>query len=217
MIIEARALFYEYPQTGFCLRDVSFTIAAGEAVALAGRNGSGKSTCAKLLCGLLKQKSGAVLFDGEDAAQWPLGRRGRKIGYLFQEPSRQLFAPTALEDLTFAPILNGMPPQEAGRRAEALLARFELSHIAQQGTYTLSRGEQQRLALCGLLMQEPAALALDEPTTGLDARRRDILLETIRECRRGGTSILLITHDSAFARQCAERELRLENGVLHAE
>ena len=210
MKIEAVDLAFAYPKTGFRLRGINFAMEPGEAVAVTGRNGSGKTTLGKLLCGLLQPQGGAVLFDGEDTANWSLGRRGQRIGYLFQEPARQLFAPTALEDLTFTQALQGTAPEEAEARAMALLTRFELDGLARRGVLTLSRGEQQRLAICGLLLNKPGALVLDEPTTGLDARRREILAGTIRECLAGGVSVLLISHDAAFVRANAQREVKME-------
>jgi len=217
MTIEALNLSFEYPNAGFRLSEVNFvvgsveTVQPGEIVALTGPNGSGKTTLGKLLCGLLKPQSGAVLFGGEDTAGWSLGRRGQSVGYLFQEPARQLFAPTALEDLTFTQELAGVPPEVAAARALELLARFELAPLARRGTLTLSRGEQQRLAICGLLLNKPGALVLDEPTTGLDARRKEILADTMRECLAGGVSVLLISHDMAFVRANAQREVRMED------
>jgi len=210
MKIEARNLSFAYPKTGFRLRGVNFTIGSGEAVALTGPGGSGKTTLGKLLCGLLKPQSGAVLFDGEDTAGWSLGARGQHVGYLFQEPARQLFAPTVLEELTFTQELAGTPPEEARRWAMALLSRFELDTLAARGTLTLSRGEQQRLAICGMLLGKPGALVLDEPTTGLDARRKEILAGVIQEAIRDGISVLLISHDAQFVRQNTQREVKME-------
>jgi len=215
MTIEARALTFQYPNTGFCIKEASFVIQPGEFAALTGANGSGKTTLGKLLCGLLKPAGGTVLFNGEDTAGWTLGQRGQRIGYLFQEPARQLFAPTALEDLTFTQELRGISPENAKAHAMELLARFELDHLAERGTLTLSRGEQQRLAICGMLLNRPGALVLDEPTTGLDPRRRDILAAALRECVSDGVSVLLISHDTDFVRENAARELRMDAGVLH--
>jgi len=211
MRIEALNLSFAYRETGFRLSGVSFVVEIGEAVAITGRNGSGKTTLGKLLCGLLKPKSGTVLIDGEDTAGWSLGRRGQRIGYLFQEPAKQLFAPTVLEELTFTQELKGISVQKSEQRAMEFLARFELEHLARRSTHTLSRGEQQRLAICGLLLGNPGALVLDEPTTGLDARRRDILAGAIKECLRGGVSVLLISHDAAFIKANTMRELRMED------
>jgi len=216
LTIETRDLCFQYPNSSFCLSKVNFTMQPGELAALTGPNGSGKTTFGKLLCGLLKPSGGSVLFDSENTAKWSLGQRGQHIGYLFQEPARQIFAPTALEDLTFTQELCGIPPARAKSRAVELLRRFDLQHLAARGTLTLSRGEQQRLAICGLLLNKPGALVLDEPTTGLDARRRAILADAMQECLGAGVSILLISHDMNFARANCTRELRMENGVLHA-
>ena len=210
MTIETQNLSFEYPNSEFRLRGINFFMDSGEITALTGANGSGKTTLGKLLCGLLKPCGGAVLFDGEHTAKWSLGRRGQRIGYLFQEPARQLFAPTVLEDLTFTQELQGAAPQEAQARAMALLARFELEELAGRGTLTLSRGKQQRLAICGLLLNKPGALVLDEPTTGLDARRRDMLAGVINEVAADGTSVLLISHDIEFIRANAQREVKME-------
>jgi len=210
MTIEARGVSFEYPKGGFRLGGIDFFMGEGEVVGLTGANGSGKTTLGKLLCGLLKPGGGAVLFDGEDAAKWSLGRRGQRIGYLFQEPARQLFAPTVLEELTFTQELQGVSPEEARARAMELLARFELDGLAGRGTLTLSRGEQQRLAICGLLLNRPGALVLDEPTTGLDARRKGMLAGVIREVAGDGTSVLVISHDIEFVRGVAGREVKME-------
>jgi energy-coupling factor transport system ATP-binding protein len=212
MQIEVHELSFSYAPHGFRLQDVCFAVNPGEAVAITGHNGSGKTTLGKLLCGLLTPQSGAVLFDGVDTKTWSLGQRGRRIGYLFQEPRRQLFAPTVREDLTFTQELLGVSAPQARRHATALLQRFELAHLENRGTQTLSRGEQQRLALCGLLLAEGkgGALVLDEPTTGLDGRRKEILAAAMGECLADGTSIVLISHDSAFVRKNTTRELRME-------
>jgi len=214
MTVQVRDVCFAYPNSSFQLQNINFAMQPGEVLALIGPNGSGKTTIGKLLCGLLKPKSGAILFDGQDSADWTLGQRGQRIGYLFQEPGRQIFAPTVIEDLTFTQELAGVPPEQAQERAMALLARFELDQLAAQGTLTLSRGEQQRLAICGLLLNKPGALVLDEPTTGLDSHRKEILASAIFECKRDGLAILLISHDEVFVRQNATHKLCISQGVL---
>lgn len=211
MRIETVGLTFAYPHNGFCLRGIDFSMQAGEIAALTGPVGSGKTTFGKLLCGLLKPQAGAVLFGGEDTAKWSLGRRGQSIGYLFQEPARQLFAPTVLEELTFTQEIQGIPAQQAQARAMELLARFELESLTPRGTLTLSRGEQQRLAICTLLLHRPQALVLDEPTTGLDARRKDMLAKVLRTYAAEGGAVLLISHDMAFVQSTAQRRVQMED------
>ncbi|MCL2446249.1 MAG: energy-coupling factor ABC transporter ATP-binding protein [Oscillospiraceae bacterium] len=213
MIIQTQNLCFSYPN--FALRDINFALHAGELLAITGANGSGKTTLGKLLCGLLKPESGTVLIQGKNTKNWRLGQFGQHVGYLFQEPARQIFAPTVLQELTFTQELRGVPQEESHARAHELLARFELTHLAEQSTLTLSRGEQQRLALCGLLLNQPAALILDEPTTGLDPRRCDILAQTLQACLRADVAILLISHDMTFVQANATRILRMTEGQLH--
>lgn len=214
MAFEAIELRYAYPKTGFAVQAGAIAIRPGECVALIGKNGSGKTTLGKLMGGLLRPDSGQVRLDGEDTADWPLGRIGRRVGTLFQEPSRQLFAPLVLEDLAFPLELMGRSRQQAEQQAMETLRRMELSHLAQQSTYTLSRGEQQRLAIGALLQNNPAYLILDEPTTGLDLRRRELLSGLLTDLLREGLGILLISHDSDFADGIATRSLQMEGGLL---
>ena len=190
----------------------SFSLRAGVCAALSGANGSGKTTLGKLMAGLLRPDRGRVLIDGEDTAGWPLGRFGRRVGYLFQAPERQLFAPTVAEELTFPLTLTGMPPQQAIEAASAMLDRFGLATLAEASPFTLSRGEKQRLALAALLMQDPQYLVLDEPTTGLDNRRKGILGDTVRRLVKQGAGILVIGHDTRFARDVASISFRMIEG-----
>jgi len=212
--VQTQELSFAYPGSSFAMQNINFTMQPGEVLALCGPNGSGKTTLGKLLCGLLTPTGGKIFLGGEDSTGWTLGQRGKRIGYLFQEPARQIFAPTVLEDLTFTQELAGVPADQAKEQAMALLSRFELDKLADQSTLTLSRGEQQRLAICGLLLGGPAALVLDEPTTGLDASRKNILAAAIAQCSAHGVAVLLISHDMNFVHTNATRMLRIDRGVL---
>jgi len=190
---------YTYPggPGGFALTAKSF--APGLCTAVLGHNGSGKTTLGKLAAGILKPDTGRVLYDGQDIAAWSLGEIGRKVGYLFQDPSRQIFAPRPLEEIAFPLELRGVPKPEAEKRARDLLMEFELEEIAGATTYTLGRGEKQRLAIAAVMAGQPRFLILDEPTTGLDKRRRDMLAGTLRRLMEQEVGILLFTHDRSFA------------------
>jgi len=163
-----------------------------------GENGSGKTTLGKLAAGILRPDSGCVLYNGEDIAKWKLGQIGKQVGYLFQEPSQQLFTPRPLEEIAFPLKLRDVPQDEAEERALILLRRFELEHLKDSTTFTLSRGEKQRLAIAAAMVSEPQFFVLDEPTTGLDKRRCGILTETLHTLMESGVGILLISHDKDF-------------------
>ena len=123
----------------------------GARSALMGPNGSGKTTLGKLAAGILRPGSGRVLYNGRDISGWPLGKIGGMVGYLFQDPSRQLFAATPIEELSFTMILKGARKQDAEEKAFDVLKKFGLGEIARNSAFTLSRGEKQRLAIAAIL------------------------------------------------------------------
>ncbi len=210
MIVLSDAV-YAYPRGGFVFSCEKADFLDAEVTLLTGENGSGKTTLCRLLCGVLRPDRGRLLIDGEDATAWPLGRIGARVGYLLQEPSRQLFRPTVFEELTFVPELLGKDPQETAAKAEELLAEFGLTRLKDRATLTLSRGEKQRLALAALLMGGARFFVLDEPTTGLDADNRRILYGKIEELRERGAGFAVASHDRELLSQWPRR-LRLREG-----
>jgi len=190
---------FAYPgkSTGFSLFVELFS--PEKCTALLGPNGSGKTTLGKLSAGLLKPDAGRVLYNEQDIANWKLGEIGRHVGYLFQDPARQIFTSHPLQEIAFPLELRGIPKPDAEEKAKELLAQFELEDIADCSTYTLSRGEKQRLVIAAVMACAPSFLVLDEPTTGLDGQRRETLARTLRNLIKDGVGVLLITHDRTFA------------------
>ena len=214
MSLEFERVSFGYAVARVILNGVSFKISPGECAALTGRNGSGKTTLGKLAAGILKPGSGRVLISGEDIGSLSLGQIGARAGYLFQDPGRQIFAPTALEDLCFAAVIAGEEQEAAQLRARGILAKVGLAGLENRPVFRLSGGEKQRLALAGLLMREPGLLILDEPTTGIDADNREVLGGILRGLLEGGAAALLITHDLQFAGAYCGRRMELDGGVL---
>ena len=197
------------------LRDVSFGVAEGEAVAILGASGSGKSTLLGLLAGLDTPTSGRVTIDGADLfaldedARAEL--RGRLLGFVFQ--SFQLLpALTALENVMLPLELAGN--RDAAARAREILARVGLAERLGHYPRQLSGGEQQRVALARAFVTRPKLLLADEPTGNLDARTGEQIIDLIFELNRErGTTLLLVTHDEALAARCS-RQVRLAAGEL---
>jgi len=197
------------------LRDVSFSIDAGEAVAVVGASGSGKSTLLGLLAGLDTPSAGSVEVDGE--ALFALdedGRaalRARLLGFVFQS-FNLLPAMTALENVMLPLELAGAP--DAAAAARALLERVGLA--ARLGHYPkqLSGGEQQRVAIARAFATGPSLLLADEPTGNLDAETGAGIIELMFDLNRErGTTLVLVTHDAGLSRRCG-RVLRLAGGML---
>jgi putative ABC transport system ATP-binding protein len=197
------------------LEDVSFTIGAGEAVAVVGASGSGKSTLLSLLAGLDTPTTGTVRLDevvlsalDED------GRarvRGARVGFVFQ--SFQLLpALTALENVMLPLELRG--DRDAQAPARRILERVGLGERLQHYPRQLSGGEQQRVALARAFVTEPDLLFADEPTGNLDTETGRAIIDLLFELNaQHGTTLVLVTHDEALAARCG-RILRLASGRL---
>lgn len=212
-MIELRDAAYAYPKGGFSFRCPAACFPAGQVTLLLGPNGSGKTTLARLLCGVLRLDQGRLLINGEDATCWSLGRIGSRVGYLLQEPARQLFRPLVMEEMTFASALLSRDMRETETRAEQLLAEFGLLKLKERPTLSLSRGEKQRLALAALLMGGAGFFILDEPTTGLDRDNRRLLYDKIEELRERGVGFAIASHDRELL-SLWPRRLRLREGRI---
>lgn len=207
---------FRYPRGGFALKCPFLELPAGEVTLIAGPNGSGKTTLSKLMCGILRPQQGRISVFGSGIEGLSLGEIGRRVGYLFQNPSRQLFAATVWQEMLFVPEVLGEDPGPLEARAEALLARFGLTELKDRRVPTLSRGEKQRLAICTMLMGGAEFFILDEPTAGLDRPNRAKLYRLIDELLAQGKGAAVITHSREAAARWACRQVRLEEGRVVA-
>jgi biotin transport system ATP-binding protein len=167
------------PRTAIELRDVAHfygdrPVLTGVSVTLTeqrvgviGANGSGKSTFARLLNGLVVPSEGTVLVDGLDTRTQGREVR-RRVGFVFQDPDAQIVHPTVAEDLAFGPHNQGLPAEETARRVEEMLDRYDLAGHRDHPAHLLSGGQKQLLAIAGVLVMHPQRIVFDEPTTLLD-------------------------------------------------
>ncbi|WP_300267070.1 ABC transporter ATP-binding protein [Microbacterium sp.] len=180
------------------LEDVSLEVDAHR-IAVIGANGSGKSTFARLLNGLVKPSSGSVHVHGVDAVARPAEARHR-VGFVFSSPDAQILMPTVAEDVALSLNRSGLDRADVTRRVEQTLAAYGLIEHADAPAYTLSGGQKQLLALASVLVRRPHLLVADEPTTLLDrgnARRvGNILIDELP------MQVVIVTHDLELARRC---------------
>jgi putative ABC transport system ATP-binding protein len=200
------------------LKGITLEIKSGESVAIIGASGSGKSTLLGLLAGLDEASGGSVTINGTElGALDEDGRarfRGKHIGFVFQ--SFQLLpALTALENVMLPLELQGK--SDVAKQAEHYLHRVGLGARMAHYPLQLSGGEQQRVALARAFASRPAILFADEPTGNLDTRTGEHIIDLVFELNREeGTTLVLVTHDSALAERC-QRCLRLDGGALVKE
>jgi energy-coupling factor transport system ATP-binding protein len=198
------------------LDKASFEIAPGESVAIAGSAGSGKTTLVQHLNGLLTPSSGRIFFDGQSLNPKELTGIRKRVGVVFQFPENQLFEETVFDDAAYGPRNFGYPEPAVESAVWSALERvgFTDRRIGKASPFTLSGGEQRRVAIAGILAMEPEMLVLDEPTAGLDIRSARLIETVIREYHQLGRSVVFVSHDMDFTARIAERILVLDSGRI---
>lgn len=186
-------------------------------IGVVGLNGSGKTTMARLINGLVKPSTGTVTVDGFDTIEDEKAVRG-KIGFIFQNPQHQMILPILAEDIAFGLKNRGLEQVEIAARTAAILDRLGISHLARRRVHELSGGEAQLGAIASVLVTGPDLLILDEPTNQLDLKNRALIARTIAALPE---QVLVVTHDLSlvhdFDRVLVFHEGRLAADALPAE
>lgn len=211
-MLELRNLHFAYKNQSHAIHDVSLTVKPGEFVAIVGRNGSGKTTLTRLIMSLIKPLRGDILFQGNLVPNPTPAKMARHIGYVFQNPDRQIFHNTVAEEAAYGPKQLGYTAEQTTALVKEALAATGLSHLTNAYPLSLSKGEKQRLTIASALAMQPKMLILDEPTSGQDARQRAQLLQLLIKLNQQGTTILLVTHDMDFLASCAQRAIVMAKG-----
>ena len=191
------------------LKDVDLSIGEHR-IGIIGANGSGKSTFARLLNGLLVPDQGTVTVDGIDTREDVKAVR-RRVGFVFQNPDNQIVFPIVEEDVAFGLKNLKLPKDEIARRVQAVLERYRLGHLRGRATHLLSGGEKQMLAISAVLVMEPRYVVLDEPMTLLDLRNKQLVVDKIREIEQ---PVVLVTHDLDHVRDFDRVIVFDEGGVV---
>ena len=198
------------------MEDVSFAVERGEFVALLGPNGTGKSTILRLADGLLHPTAGAVRVAGADTATVRTSDLARTVGFLFQNPDRQICRNTVREELAVGlETLHGAGDLRVGERTEEVLALLHLD--GDVDPFSLSKGQRQAVALAGLIAADPELLLLDEPTTGFDYAECMEMMAHIKRMNRAGTTVLMVCHDMEVVLDFADRAIVMSGGAVVAD
>lgn len=195
---------------------ISFEVVRGEVVAFLGPNGAGKTTTIKMVAGLVIPDTGEVIVDGYSVARARPAALSR-VGAVLEGSRNLYWRLTVLENLMYWGSVRRVPPGEAKKRADELLQRVGLSGRADNTVQTLSRGMQQKVALCQALMHAPTVLLLDEPTLGLDHESSIDIERMVRELASTGVAILLTTHQLDLAQDLSDRVAIIRQGALTLE
>lgn len=199
------------------LRNVNFTVEAGEYVAIMGESGSGKTTLLNILAALDRPTSGEILLDGKDLSKISQNKlaafRRDNLGFVFQDFN--LLDTFSLQDNIYLPlVLAGVSYEEMERRLKPIAETLDISHILKKFPYEVSGGQKQRAAVARALITEPQIILADEPTGALDSKASDTLLRLFGQVNRAGQTILMVTH-SIKAASHAKRVLFLQDGEVY--
>lgn len=201
------------------LNDLSFTLPTGSVTGILGASGSGKTTLVRNLNGLLEPTNGSVLVDGIDTRAYGPELR-RRVGLVFQRPERQLFEETVFKDISFVlRRFTKLSETEIFRRVEqaSALVGLDINQIGSRSPMTLSDGERRKVAIAGILTNEPQVLILDEPAVGLDLPSVVNLVRLIQEIKQGGDrSVIIVSHDLDAFLTVLDTLIVLDQGRLAA-
>ena len=216
-LLDVQNVSFAYSGGHQALRDISFSIRKGELTAIAGRNGAGKSTMCKLVCGFEKQQQGAILLKGEDSAEMSIKERGEHVGYVMQNPNQMISTAFIKDEVGLGLSLRGKPQEEIDAAVDDALKICSLSPFVDWPVSALSYGQKKRVTVASILSLHPDMIMLDEPTAGQDFRRYTEIMEFLEDLNRSGVTVLLITHDMHLMLEYCDRALVFSDGRLLAD
>lgn len=220
MLFRLENLTYEYSDGTLALDDISLGFRKAERIALLGTNGSGKTTLLNHFNGILKPTSGKIYFEEKPLKydSKSLLELRQRVGFVFQDPNDQLFAPTVKQDVAFGPLNLGQKPEQVKELVDEALETVGMIEFKEKPPHFLSLGQKKRVALAGVLAMRPEVIIMDEPTSNLDPRATSEILDLLlRLNKESGITLLLATHDVDMVPLFADKLLILNKGKLVSE
>ena len=216
-MIDAKELYFTYPNGVEALKGISMIIRDGEFVAIMGQNGAGKTTLVKHFNGLLKPTKGQVFVDEVDVSKVSVATLSKNVGFVFQNPDHQLFSETVEDEISFALRNFGFKEDVIENRVTWALNLLGLTQYRKTSPFMLSGGERKRVALASVLAWDPKILILDEPTIGQDYQQKEKLRQFIMQMKTQDRTIIMVTHDVEFVAECNPRVLLMREGKIIAD
>ena len=220
MLFRLENLSHQYSDGTLALNEVSLSFERGDRIAILGTNGSGKTTLLHHLNGILKPTSGKIYFEDKplEYNSKALLELRRRVGFVFQDPNDQLFAPTVKQDVAFGPLNLGQSPEQVKKVVDDALKIVGMSEFAEKPPHFLSFGQKKRVALAGVLAMQPEVIVMDEPTSNLDPRATSEILHLLLQLNKeSGITLLLATHDVDMVPLFANKLYILNKGRLVSE
>lgn len=207
-------LEHVYPSGVHALKHINLDFYAGEITAIVGQNGSGKTTISKHFNGLLRPTSGKIEINGRDVANRRVSEMALEVGYVFQNPSYQLFCASVKEEIRFGLKNLKLKDVEIKSKSREIMEKFDLWNLRNTQPVSLSSGTKKIVALASVYAMDPGILFLDEPTTGQDQAGKTRLGQLAREMKADGKTIIIVSHDMDFVAEYAERVIVFNDGEV---
>ena len=216
-LLEVKHLNFGYTKGQQTLRNVSLSIDKGEMVSIVGRNGAGKSTFSKLICGFEDPDSGEVMFHGKDLLKENIRHRAKYIGYVMQNPNQMISKTMIYDEVALSLQKAGLPEAEIRQKVEDTLKICGLYPFRNWPVSALSFGQKKRVTIASVLVQNPELIILDEPTAGQDFKHYTEIMEFLRKLNERGVTVVMITHDMHLMLEYTPRALVFSDGQLIAD
>ena len=216
-LLEVKHLSFGYTKGQQTLRNVSLSIEKGEMVSIVGRNGAGKSTFSKLICGFEDPDSGEITFRGKDLLKENIRHRAKYIGYVMQNPNQMISKTMIFDEVALSLQKAGLPEAEVRQKVEDTLKICGLYPFRNWPVSALSFGQKKRVTIASVLVQDPELIILDEPTAGQDFRHYTEIMEFLRKLNERGVTVVMITHDMHLMLEYTPRALVFSDGQLIAD
>ena len=217
VILEMKDVKFSYESGKEILHGVSFKVNKGEMVSIVGRNGAGKSTISKLICGFYKPTEGQILFNGRDLIDDTIKERAEKIGIVMQNPNQMISKTMIFDEVALGLKVRGVSEEEIKNRVFETLKVCGLYEFRNWPISALSFGQKKRVTIASILVLNPEVIILDEPTAGQDFKHYTEIMEFLKELNQKGVTIIMITHDMHLMLEYTNRAIVLSNGVKLAD
>ncbi len=200
------------------LSNISFSVRKGEKVAVVGKNGAGKSTVAKLICGIIRPAGGNIYINGQDYMRYSIKEIGEKIGYVMQNPNQMLVKDIIRNEVELALILRGKTQEEIKEVVKSTLKMCGLYGMRNWPVSAVSYGQKKRITIAAMLVLQPEIIILDEPTAGQDYYHYTEIMNFLENLNKQyGITIMFITHDMHLAIEYTDRAIVFAEGELVAD
>ncbi len=213
-IVEAKKIYFEYPDGQCAINNVSFTVNRGESVGIVGTNGAGKSTLMLLILGILFPSIGEISISNIKVTKKTLSEIRERIGMVFQNPDDQLFMPTVYDDVAFGPRNYKYSEAEISKRVLSALETVGIAHLKDRAPYRLSGGEKRCATIASVLSMNLDVLMMDEPTSALNPKSRRRLINLLKNFEY---TKIIATHDLDMILELCERTIILRQGKIIAD